>query len=222
MNPTKPSLKTEIVPIALIALSVIASFYFYAHFPAQVATHWGFDGTPNGWSSTGFAAFFFPILNLGMYVLFLSIPYLDPKKERYAEFSKAYHIFKAFIVALLTIVYFMVGLSGIGYYVPVGTITPILVGALFIIIGNYMSKFKSNWMMGVRNPWTLSSEVIWNKTHRLAGRIFILAGLAMATEAWLPLWLQLPVFIIIIAAVALVPNIYSYILFRAEQKNTNN
>ncbi|MFA7654014.1 MAG: SdpI family protein [Candidatus Magasanikbacteria bacterium] len=221
MNPTKPTLKTEIIPLLLIVFCFVASFYFYAHFPQRIATHWGFNGEPNGWSSALFAAFFFPFLNLGMYLLFLVIPFLDPKKDRYAEFTKAYHIFKGFIIGLLAIVYFMVGLNGIGYYVPVGSITPVMVGLLFIIIGNYLNKFKSNWMMGVRNPWTLSSETIWNKTHRLAGKIFILAGIAMTSEAWLPIWLQLPIFITIITAVAIIPNVYSYILYRAEQKEKN-
>jgi len=218
MNPTKPTFKTEIFPLALIALSIVASFYFYAHFPAKVVTHWGFDGVPNGWSSAAFTAFFFPLFNLGMYILFLLIPYLDPKKDRYAEFAKAYHVFKGFIILLLTAVYFMMGASGLGYDVPVGKLTPVLIGLLFIIIGNYMSKFKSNWMMGVRNPWTLSSEIVWNKTHRLAGWIFILAGLAMASEAWLPLSFQLPIFTIVIAAIVIIPNVYSYLLYRAEQK----
>lgn len=223
MNPIKPTLKSEIIPCLLIITSILASFYFYSRFPARVATHWGFNGEPNGWSGSLFAAFFLPIINLAMYLLLLFVPLLDPKKDRYAEFSRAYHIFKAMIVAILTFLYFLVGFNGLGYNAPVGTITPILIGVMFIVIGNYFAKFKSNWTIGMRNMWTLSSEIVWNKTNRLAGKLFILGGLIiMLMPLWPDAW-RAPLLIAIVAGLVLAPNIYSYFIYKAEKlRNVNS
>ena len=210
--------KTEILPIILIISTIIASFYFYQYFPEQVPTHWNISGTIDGYSGKFFAAFFFPLLNLVMYLLFLFLPLIDPQKERYQQFASVYHLFKNLIIALLTVVYFMVGLAGIGVAVPVDLITPVLVGLLFVIIGNYMGKIKRNWFFGARTPWTLSSEENWNKTNRLSGKLFIVSGVLMILEIILPLPAKLPVFIFAILLAAVVPVVYSALLYLKEKK----
>ncbi|MFA6254535.1 MAG: SdpI family protein [Patescibacteria group bacterium] len=217
-NPIKPTFKTEIIPIVLIILSVLASFYFYANFPDKVPTHWNYKGEIDGWSGKTFAAFFFPGLNLGMYLLFLVFPYLDPKKDRYAEFAKVYHVFKGLMVAVMTAIYFYVGLAGLGYELPVTMVIPPAIGILFVVLGNYMGKIKSNWFMGIRTPWTLSSEEVWNKTHRLGGKLFMIMGLFMIFGAILPPAIFWWLFVAGIAIVSLVPMVYSYLLYR---KNRN-
>jgi uncharacterized membrane protein len=219
MNPIKSTIKTEVVPVMLIILSILASFYFYAHFPDRVATHWNYNGQIDGWSGRGFAAFFFPMLNLGLYLLFLGLPYLDPKKDRYAQFAKPYHIFKTLIVGFLTVIYFLVGSAGIGYPVDISLIVPSGVGVLFIIIGNYLGKIKPNWFMGIRTPWTLSNEEVWNKTNRLGGKLFIIAGLIMLIGFLLPPSIFWVIFIIILAVIILLPIIYSYWLYQKIEKN---
>jgi len=108
-NPIKLTLKSEFVSIVLLLLGVVASFYFYTNFPEQVPTHWNFQGQVDSYSSRGFGAFFFPILNIAVYLLFLAIPFLDPKKDRYQEFSQPYHVFKNVLVAFMTLIYFFVG-----------------------------------------------------------------------------------------------------------------
>lgn len=180
MNTLKPTLKTEIAPIALIVIAWAASYYFYGRLPDSVPTHWNFSGEPDGWSSRGFASLFFPALVTGAYLLYLLVPALDPKRERYAEFRRPYHIFKACFVGLLVALYFAIGFAGLGYDVPVDTLATLLVGALLVVIGNYMGKLKQNWLFGIRTPWTLSSEAVWNKTHRLGGKLFIVAGVLVA------------------------------------------
>jgi len=216
-NPIKPTLKTESLPIIMVLLAFIASIYFYAHFPARVITHWDFAGNANGWSSAAFAAFFFPLLNLGMYLLLLFLPYLDPREDRYKDFRSAYHIIKNFLVFFLVVIYFITSLNNLGYNLSVSLYTPILVGLLFFILGNYMGKLKSNWFIGMRNPWTLSSEMVWNKTNRLAGKLFMLAGVFMTLEAFAPEQIKIPLFITMLTVVVLVPNIYSFIIFKKEK-----
>lgn len=220
-NPIKPTFKTEIVPILFLTLAVISSFYFYAHFPAVVTTHWNFAGEPDGWGSAKFAAFFLPFLCIGIYLLMLGAPYIDPKKDQYEKFSGVYHLIKGLVTGFMVIIYFLASLNGIGYKIPVGTCTPVLVGVLFVVIGNYMGKIKLNWTTGVRTMWSLSSEEAWGKVNRFAGKIFILCGFLMAAEPWLPMFLRLPWFVAIILLLILVPYIYSYICYREEQKNLN-
>jgi uncharacterized membrane protein len=208
----------EIFPIFLIVLSFFASVYFYLHFPARVPTHWNYSGQIDGWSSGGFAAFFFPFLNLGIYLLLTFIPMIDPKKENIDQFGKYYIMFKSAMVFFMTAVYFMVGFAGLGYNIPIGTYVPVMVGFLFIFLGNYLEKIKMNWTIGMRNPWTLSSETVWNKTNRLTGKLFMIAGVLIAMEAITPKVLIIPVFIFAISMIIVVPTVYSYLLFKKEKK----
>ncbi|MFA6428047.1 MAG: SdpI family protein [Candidatus Buchananbacteria bacterium] len=214
-NYLKASWRTEIIPVLLIILAVASSFYFYANFPEQVPIHWNVYGQVDGWSSRAFGAFFFPALITGMYLLFFIFPYLDPKKERYEQFAKAYHIFKGAIVAFVALLYFYTSLIALGHQLlPVNVAVPVGIGVLFIIIGNYLGKVKANWFMGIRTPWTLSSEEVWNKSNRLGGKIFIIMGLFSVLGFWLPSTIFFGIFITMVIVGSLIPIVYSYWLWR--------
>lgn len=218
-NPIKPSLKSEIFPVALVILSILSSFYFYSVFPDTVATHWGFDGKPNGWSSKEVGAFLFPGIIFGMYFLFLLLPNFDPKKERYAEFRKTYHIFKNILLALFTLLYFVTSLNSAGFsYISVEFSVLTSIGLMFILIGNYMGKLKQNWFVGIKTPWTLSNEEVWNKTHRFGGKIFIIGGILMMLIYFVPPTFKIYLFILIIALLAPSTIFYSYFIYRKEKK----
>ncbi len=217
-NPIKPTIKTEFFPLALVILTVAASVFFYNNLPERIATHWNFAGAPDAYGSGQTQAIIFPLLVIGLYLLFLLVPYLDPKKERYEQFSKIYHIFKSLILSLIIVIYFIVGLNGLGYNLPVGIIIPGLIGLLFIVLGNYMGKIKMNWFMGIRTPWTLASEEVWNKTHRFGGKLFILAGLLMIAQIILPLSWRLPAFIAMLVILLGGTIGYSYVVYLKEKK----
>lgn len=217
-NPIKPTLKTEWLPVALIILSFLVGFYFYQHFPARVATHWDFNGEVNGYSSALVAAAIFPLLMTGMYLLFLFLPYLDPKREQYANFAATYHQFKNLLIVFIYILFIMTGLNGLGYSINIGFWTPLLVGALFAVIGVLMSKVKTNWFMGIRTPWTLSSETVWNKTHEASSKVMIVAGILMAATVLTPSTGKVVLFILAIAIIVITLPVYSYLLFRREEK----
>ncbi len=154
----------------------------------------------------------------GIYLLLIGIPLIDPRKARYDQFRKVYHIFKDLIVAFTVAIYFITGFSGMGYNVPVGVWVPGLVGIMFIVLGNYMSKIKPNWFMGIRTPWTLSSEEVWNKTHRLGGKLFILTGVVMILMNFFPVSWRMPVLFAMIIALVAGTFIYSYVLYAKEEK----
>ena len=218
-NPTKPTIKTEIIPLLALIASLCASFYFYAHFPERVPIHWNVAGEVDGWGSRWVGAFMLPAVIAGMYLLFLAIPYLDPKKDRYEQFRKVFHIFKGFIVVFMAVLFFITSFSALGYNINVGLWVPGLVGLLFILLGNYMGKIKPNWFMGIRTPWTLSSEEVWNKTHRFGGKVFVLSGLVFMAMNWIPVSWRGPVFIADMVFILLGTVVYSYVVYLKEKKN---
>jgi len=211
-NPIKPNFKTECLPVFLLALTFIASFYFYLHFPERIVTHWNAAGQPNGYSSKAFAAFFFPFFNIGIYLLLFFVPYIDPKKSNYNKFKNIYHIIKSALVVFLTVLYMLVVLNGLGYKMPINIAVPLSVAFLFIIIGVFLERIKPNWFIGIRTPWTLSSDIVWQKTHKFGSKVFILGGFLMLLAAVLPQWFSW--FIGLFILMVLITIIYSYLLYR--------
>jgi uncharacterized membrane protein len=216
-NPIKPTIKSEILSWSIMVISVAASFYFYRHFPAKVVTHWDLAGRPNGWSGPAFAAFFFPLLLVIIYFLLLFIPLIDPKKERYAEFAKTYNIFRNLIILMLAVIYFIASLKNLGYGFDIKTWVAAIVGLLFIILGNYLGKIKPNWFVGIRTPWTLSSETVWNKTHRFGGKVFVVCGFLLILTGFLPAAWRLPLFAADIIILVFGTIIYSYFAYWQER-----
>ncbi len=189
-NPLKPTIKTEIIPGLIILITIISNFYFYANFPDQIPIHWNFQGEIDNWGSKTFGAFFFPAIIFGMYLLFLILPYVDPKKLKYDQFRKTYHKFKGLLILFMALIYFLTSFAGLGYNINIDVWIPIIIGFLFMFIGNYLSKIKPNWFLGIRTPWTLSSETVWQKTHQFGGKLFILAGAVMILIPFTPFALQ--------------------------------
>ncbi|NTU98836.1 SdpI family protein [Candidatus Falkowbacteria bacterium] len=221
-NPLNVSIKSEIPSILLLTSALIASPFFYKHFPQRVPIHWDANGQVNGWGSPVFAAFFFPVLLLAIYLLLIFIPKFDPHAERYPDFAKSYQIIKSGIIGFLVLIYFFASFNALGFNIPIATIMPLTIGLLFILIGNYMGKLKLNWFVGARTPWTMSSETVWNKTNRLGGKLFFFGGLAMVLEIFIPTQLKFATLMLIVLIVSFTPFIYSYLAYQQEQKNKKN
>lgn len=207
-----------IIQIAVVVASIILSVYFYRHFPATVPIHWNIAGEVDNWSSKSFGAFLLPILLVAIYFLFELLPKIDPRKERYPEFAKVYSILKTAIMLVLFGVYIVTGLNSLGYAVSVAFWVPFIIGLLFIVIGNYFGKIRSNYFVGIKVPWTLNNEEVWNKTHRLGGKMFVLGGVVMLLTGFTPIALRLPLLIAVIFAIAVLPIVYSYFLYKKVQK----
>ncbi len=217
-SPIKLDLKSEIFPLALLLVSAVASYFFYQNSPETVTTHWNFQGQPDGYSSRGFGSFFFPGLLAFIYLLMIILPYFDPKRESYKEFEKPYRIFRYAMLLILSCVYWATGFYNVGYDINIGIITAFLIGALMIVIGNYLGKMKLNWFVGIKTPWTLSSENVWSKTHRLGGILFMIFGLIIMIAPFLPEMIALGLFIGWAAILIVGTFAYSYWLYRKEKK----
>jgi uncharacterized membrane protein len=214
----KHSFKTEFLPILVLAASVALGFYFYSVFPERVPTHWNAQGEVDGYGSRFVGAWLMPLVGICIYLLMLVLPALDPRRVNYEKFAGAYHLVKAALVLMLFAIYLIASFNALGYDLPVEVWAPLTIGVLFIVIGFAIRRVKPNWFIGIRTPWTMSSDEVWEKTHRLGGITFMIAGFIMAV---LPLITpgSFPVVIGAVVVSALIPVIYSYFLFRRLSRN---
>ena len=150
------SFKSEVISLFILVIVSLVSFYFYANFPDKVPTHWGINGEVDGWSSRALGAFLFPGIIIFTYLIFLFLPMLDPKKERYREFAAVYHLFKNLILSVLFLIYLLTGLFNLNLPINIAATVSLIIGMMILILGTQMKKIKSNWFIGIRTPWTLS------------------------------------------------------------------
>lgn len=216
-SPLNISWKTEIIPLTIIVAGFLTSALSFNKLPQQVISHWNFLGNPDGWMNKTTHSIIFPLILLALYLLLLFVPSMDPRKERYKEFSNVYNGFRSLISLVLYLVFLIATLVNLGYEINVGKVIPLIIGLLMIVIGNYMGKIKKNWFVGIRTPWTLSSENVWNKTHRLGGWMFVAFGMSLIITPYLKPMLALSVFVIGVCLATLVPIAYSYVLYKREK-----
>lgn len=199
--------KRLILTTIICLLPIPAGLALHDRLPERVPTHFGLDGTPNGWSSRAFAVFALPCL-LAALNLFLHICLeRDPRR---ANMSAALRAISQWVIPAVSLLCGGVILgSALGGPVHAETILPCFVGVLFLCIGNYLPKTKQSRTMGIRVKWTLESEENWNRTHRLAGFLWVISGLILLLASLFHL-LHTWLLSVLLAAVILVPVLYSY------------
>jgi len=221
-NVLKINYKTEFLPVFLILLSFAFSIFFINNFPDIVAIHWDIYGSPDSFSNKYLAALSIPVIILLIYFLLTFLPNLDPKKERYSEFSKIYNYFRSLIIFFMLFVYLVSGFNNLGYNISIAKLMPISIGALFFLIGFYMKKIKMNWFVGVKNPWTLSSEYVWDKTHKFSGKIFMFSALLFFLTAFTSSFYKIFLFVTALFLIIFSTTIYSYLIYLKENKKIKN
>ena len=204
------SKKTLIITSLICLLPMLVGALVYSRLPEQVATHFDLQGNPDGWSSRAFAVFGLPGILLAVNLLIPFALQADPKHKNMSGALVNITIWTVPVVSLLCS-----GLTlgrALGYDLRIEMVLPVFMGVLFILIGNYLPKTKQSYTMGIKLPWTLASEENWNRTHRLAGFLWVLGGayfIVMSFIGW-----SLIAFLIPIALMVLVPTVYSYLLYR--------
>lgn len=201
--------KSSIISIiASLAILVIFNLLFYNKMPAELPTHWDFRGQADDYSSKFEAMVliqgFLVVMNLFLCFMLDN----DPKNKRQNNFLMT--LSKLSMPIIMTIIYIITILAGLGKEVNTSVIISILMGILFIAIGNYMPKVKRNYTMGIKLPWTLNSDENWRRTHRFGGICFIFMGLIFFVSPFVKseVIVYLPLII-----VAVLPAIYSYYLY---------
>ncbi|MEW5323478.1 SdpI family protein [Geobacillus thermoleovorans] len=204
--------------IVLTALAYLLSLAALPYLPDQVAIHWNASGEADGFSNKWLGAFLPPLLMTFLIILMGVLPKFDPKKESYGRFQKSYGIFNAALACFFFVLHVVTLVYNLGFPVDVGLLVPLGVGALFIVLGNYMPKIKHNYFVGIRTPWTLESETVWNKTHRFGGKVFIAMGiLSMLTVFWRG-EMQFALFILVIAFGNIYVIVQSFLYYQQEQR----
>lgn len=201
--------------VGLIGLAFLVALFLYPQMPDPMPSHWNAAGEVDGYMAKFWGLFLMPLLALGVFVLFLAIPRIDPLKANIAQFIRAYNLMMVLLIGYLLYVYALTLLWALGYQFNMTfTLLPAM-GLLFIAIGYLVGKAKRNFFVGIRTPWTLSSDTVWAKTHQLGKWTFVGAGVVSIVCAFLGevgFW----IFTLTLLAAAFVPIVYSYILWRRE------
>jgi uncharacterized membrane protein len=210
--------KSTIAIIGLTLFSCILSIYFYPQAPEIMATHWNAQGEVNGYKSKLWGLFFTPILTTLLTIFFLLIPSIDPLKENIQKFRKYYDGFIIIFILFMVLVHLQGLLWNTGTKINPNVLFPIGIGILFYYAGFLMEKAERNWFIGIRTPWTLSSDAVWRKTNRLGGKLFRIAGIVSISGVFFK---EFAVYFIIIPVlfVAGFTIIYSYLEYQKEIKN---
>ena len=208
--------KKELLLTSLVCLlPLLAGAILYPRLPETMATHWGFDGTANGWSSRAATVFGLPLFILALHLVCSYAESRDAKQKNVNPVLRTVMLWFCPAVSLLGGA-LTLG-TGLGYEMHVGTVAPVFVGLLFLILGNYLPKLRRNRTMGIKLPWTLASEENWTRTHRAAGFTWVAVGLLMVVSAfWQP---HGPTVTVVLLALAVgIPVLYSYLYYRRHEK----
>jgi uncharacterized membrane protein len=204
--------RSLLISAAFILIGLIVAVWLWPRLPAQVPSHWNVHGQIDGHMPRFWAAAFPPLMVLALAFLTWLLPAISPNRFRIGPFAQVFTGLMLVIQGFILVVGMCVLLVGAGYALPMPKISMLGVGALMVILGNYMGKLQRNFFIGIRTPWTIASEATWERTHRLAGKLFVLAGLVVlvGTIFGLPFWVG----IACILAAALIPAAHSYVIYR--------
>ncbi len=208
---------TLIVSFALILVAAAVGLAFYGQLPDPMPSHWNAAGEVDGYLSRFWGVFLLPLVTAGLTLLLFAVPFIDPLKANIAKFRGLYNAFIVGFVAYMLYVYGLTLAASLGYRFNMTRMLLPVMGLLFIGIGYLLKNAKRNFFIGIRTPWTLSSDTVWEKTHALGAKTFITSGVVILVSAFLGeigLWLMLAVLMIAI----FVPVVYSYVLFAREER----
>ena len=207
--------KTLIITTLVLLIPVLVGLLLWNRLPDPMPSHWNIDGEVDGWSSKAFTVFGLPALMIALQWVCIFATKADPKYENYNPkmLQLALWVCPAIGLLLCSMVY----PAALGYSVPIETVMPLFMGALFMVIGNWLPKCKQTYTMGIKLPWTLDNEENWNATHRFGGKVWFFGGiLTMLTAFRGSFWLLM----VILAAMVILPTVYSYLYYRKHKKET--
>lgn len=206
-----------IISLALILCATLGGLLLWNQLPDPMASHWGVDDQANGSMSKFWGVFLMPVISIGMLLLFLAIPLMDPLKDNVAKFRPSFNIFTVLLMVFLTYIYGLTLAWNLGHTnIHMSTAIVPAIGLLFFFIGDMMRQAKRNYFIGIRTPWTLASDSVWDETHRVGGMLFKVSGALAILSIFLPasyaFWLLFaPLMISTFFTIA-----YSYIVFQRE------
>jgi immunity protein, SdpI family len=210
-----------IASAAMVVLFLAAAVAVGSSLPAdlRLPTHWGMDGRPNGFSAK-WPALLMPAIMTGLLsLLFWFLPALEPRGRNFTRSTGLYLWTWAGLLLMMVATELAIVALPLHWHLRVDRLMTCALGLMFLLIGNQLGKSRSMYMVGIRTPWTLASEEVWIKTHRLGGKLMVLGGLLMVAASFLSITsgLLAGAFVAAIAVMIGVPVVYSYLLWRREK-----
>ncbi|WP_438434100.1 SdpI family protein [Gorillibacterium sp. sgz500922] len=203
---------TVIVILGLAA--ILFAVVNYNRLPDQLPMHFDIHGNVDRYGGKLNAIGFLACLGLFLPIALGVARHIDPRKGNYDMFQNAFGIFRIALAVFLDLMLVAIVLYGLGHKINMTNSVMVGIGLLFLVMGNYMPQIKDNFFIGIRTPWTLSDPEVWRKTHRLGGRLWVLAGLLVAIGALLPTDWMPAVILIALIPLAVIPLFYSWWISR--------
>lgn len=208
------ALKGDLPLLGLLAASLAFGLWALPRMPQSVPVHWGISGEPDRWGPPWQVAILCPAFGLAVWALLVWLPLVDPRRRNFALFPGTLRLFR-YVLTL-----FFVGLQVVTVLPPLGrpVDTSLFVGIglplLFIVLGNSMGRLRQNYFVGIRVPWTIASEEVWNATHRFAGKLWVACGFLMLAGLALPKAPSAILMAVLLGVMLVVPVVHSYLLYR--------
>lgn len=209
------------IPLLIVAAAFIATAAVYPDLPDRIPVHWNMQGEVDRWSGRRISgALMMPLIIVLLWALMRWLPYIDPRRDNYAKFSTAFEAIMITLMLFMLLLHGMMLRAALGYPVAVERVIPVAIGILFIVMGNLMPRARPNWFFGIRTPWTLSSDRVWERSHRFGGRLFVIGGLLLAAAGLAGVSWTSRVLIAVVAVCSLGSVLYSYLEWRKEKRDS--
>lgn len=212
-NKSTFSVPVLVSQLIIVAAMLAAGLFLYDSLPDQLPSHWNIAGEVDAYVSKDLGIYLFPGITLAIALLFPILSSIDPRKKKYKAFQRPWHILQMAFVVFFAYMYFVT--LYLTFHPEVSIVQFIFagIGVLFIVIGNYLGKVRQNYFVGIKTPWTLDNEEVWNKTQRMGGWAFLFAGLIILINAFVQ-WQLVGSMVVAIVIAAVWPIVYSYILYK--------
>ncbi|MFZ5955674.1 MAG: SdpI family protein [Nanoarchaeota archaeon] len=209
--------KINYVIVSLIILSFAISAYFYPKVPLIIASHWDAQGQVNGYMSRFWGVFMLPLIILAISILFIILPKIDPLQKDFKGFKKEYDTFIILFLIFMLAIQIQTLLWNLGTKINPIIFISIGIGILFFYVGILCENAKRNFFVGIRTPWSLSNDKVWEKTNKLGAMFFKLSGIIAILSIFIP---RYAIFLIIIPIIlfSIISVVYSYLEFRKLKK----
>ena len=181
----KITLKSELPSLLCLAAMAAMAAYAWPSSPERIPVHWNLRGEIDGYGSRFEGLALMPLLGLFVYFVMRFLPLADPRRANYADFATAYDVIRHGALVILAVIEGLTIAIVRGAGIDMALVIPMMVGLFFVVVGALMPTIRPNWFFGFRTPWTLSSDLAWTRAHRVAGRVFVATGLAIAAAGWI-------------------------------------
>ena len=196
------------IPILLIVAAVAATILYYPKLPETMTTHWSVSGEPNGFSSRLWGAWMLPVIMAAVWLIMRAIPHIDPRKANYEKFSGMYDALVILILAFMLAMHIVLLMVATGAPIRMEQVVMPSVGVFIAIMGILIPRAHPNWFVGIRTPWTLTSDLSWERTHKIGGTLFVILGVLMVASSFVAP--ETAIWILVAAALGIVVFLFAY------------